>query len=118
VKTEGVSGVVAAALGVWSPEPGANHHSDFGYLGGDTEWTRITGTWRSRPDERVIQVALFGDPDFSGRAFFDDLLLEEVGRPLRVDAHDRVTGPEASGRLHVTHDGDRRDEELLSNGAE
>jgi PKD repeat protein len=78
VKTDATSGRAVAALGVWSSDPASNHHTDFGHISGTTDWVQITGTWKSRPDERVIQVVLYGSPDFVGEAYFDDLVVEEV----------------------------------------
>jgi hypothetical protein len=78
VKTNAASGSVAAALGVWSSDPARNHHTDFGLIGGTTDWVRISGRWRSRPDETRPQVVLFGRPDFSGEASFDGLVLQKV----------------------------------------
>jgi len=79
VKTRATSGRVGAGLGVWSSDATLNHHSDFGHTGGISDWTQITGTWISRPDEDAIRIVLYGNPDFAGEAFFDDLVLEEVG---------------------------------------
>jgi hypothetical protein len=81
VKTNVTSGRAAAGLGVWSSDPASNHHTDFGYVGGTTDWVQISGTWTSRADEEVIRVMLFGSPDFVGEAYFDDLILEEIGPP-------------------------------------
>jgi hypothetical protein len=78
VKTKATSGYAAAALGVWSGEPSLNHHTDFGYVSGMSEWVHISGIWKSRPDGNVIRVMLFGSPDFIGEAYFDSLVLEEV----------------------------------------
>ena len=52
--------------------------SDFGRIGGTSDWTHITGTWKSRANEHVIRIMLFGSPDFVGEAYFDDLILEEI----------------------------------------
>jgi hypothetical protein len=77
-KTEATGGSVAAALGVWSSDPTRNHHIDFGFIGGTTDWIQISGTWTSRPDETRLQVVLYGQPDFAGSAFFDGLVLQKV----------------------------------------
>lgn len=78
IKTRVTSGFAAAGFGVWSSDPMLNHHTDFGHTDGMTDWTLITGTWTSRPDEYTIKIVLYGTPDFAGEAFFDDLVLEEV----------------------------------------
>jgi len=78
IKARLTSGFAAAGLGVWSSDPMLNHHTDFGHTDGMTDWTLITGTWTSRPDEYTIRIVLYGTPDFAGEAFFDDLVLEEV----------------------------------------
>jgi CubicO group peptidase (beta-lactamase class C family) len=78
VKTKAVSGSVAAALGVWSSNPVKNHHTDFGYIGGTTDWVKISGRWKSRFNETKLQVVLYGRPDFAGSAVFDGLVLQKV----------------------------------------
>jgi hypothetical protein len=77
VKTEADIGCVAAGLGNWG-DP--NTHEDFGYIRGDTDWTEISGTWTSQWDETSLDIRLFGSADFTGRAFFDDVRLEEIGQ--------------------------------------
>jgi hypothetical protein len=78
VRTNTTSGSVAAALGVWSQDASLNHHTDFGWISGENEWVQMSGIWRSRPDETIIQVALYGSPDFVGEAYFDGLALEKT----------------------------------------
>jgi hypothetical protein len=92
VKTNAGRGYVAAGLGVWSNDSNLNHHSDFGYIRGTKDWVTITGTWKSRPYENVIRVMLFGSPDFTGEAYFDDLVLQEAG-PFEVT----LSGPSLLG---------------------
>jgi hypothetical protein len=78
IKARVTSGCVAAGLGVWSSDSTLNHHTDFGHTDGMTDWIPITGTWTSRSDEYTIRIVLYGNPDFAGEAFFDDLVLEKV----------------------------------------
>jgi len=87
VKTDTSSGSVAAGLGNWGSP---NSHKDFGWTGGQTDWTQISGTWTSRPDEASMDIVLYGTRDFAGRAYFDELALEKVGPvPLGVS----IRGP-------------------------
>jgi hypothetical protein len=78
VKTRATSGRIAGGFGVWSSDPALNHHNDFGHISGTTDWVQIHRTWRSRPDEHLMRVMLFGTPEFVGEAWFDGLVLEEV----------------------------------------
>jgi hypothetical protein len=79
IKTEEVNrGYAAAAMGVWSDDPSRNHHSDFGYTSGTNGWVPKMKTWQSGFDETAMTVVLFGGPDFTGKAYFDHLFLEEV----------------------------------------
>jgi len=91
VKTRADSGSVAAGLGNWSANPSDNTHRDFGWTGGFTDWTEITGTWISGPSERSLDIVLYGTPDFSGEAFLDDVYLEKAG-PAPLEAS--IEGPE------------------------
>jgi hypothetical protein len=87
VSTEAESGRAAAALGNWGTP---NTHVDFGHIGGYTDWTQISGTWTSGPDETSMDILLYGTTDFSGDAYFDGLTLEDVGpAPLQVT----ISGP-------------------------
>jgi hypothetical protein len=90
VKTEAKTGTVAAALGNWG-DP--NTHKDFGYTGGTTDWKQISGTWTSGPGENYLDVVLFGSPDFSGKAYFDDVILEKVQLLLKI----LIDGPSSLG---------------------
>lgn len=78
VKTNATSGSVAAALGVWSSDPARNHHFDFGFINGTTDWVKISGRWKSRSNESKLRVMVFGRPDFAGSAVFDGLVLQKV----------------------------------------
>jgi hypothetical protein len=83
MKAEGVTnGQAAMGLGVWEPY---SNHSDFGYLSGTTEWTYVYGAWTSGPDETEMRISLYGTPDFTGNAYFDDL-------ELTVDSEDPSGG--------------------------
>jgi hypothetical protein len=78
VKAQASSGYASAALGVWSSDPALNHHTDFGQLSVTNGWVEVSGVWKSRSDENVIRVMLYGSRDFAGEAYFDGLVLEEV----------------------------------------
>lgn len=83
VKAQASSGFASAALGVWSSDPALNHHTDFGQVSSTNGWVEISGVWKSRPDENMIRVMLYGSTDFAGEAYFDGLVLEEV-RPQNM----------------------------------
>ncbi len=74
IKTNLISGSARIALGVWSPY---HHHSDFGNITGNTEWTYVYGSWTSGLDEDTLQITLYGNPEFDGFAYFDDIQLIE-----------------------------------------
>ena len=74
VKTSLISGSARIALGVWSPY---HHHSDFGDISGNTDWTYVYGSWTSGSDEDTLQITLYGNPEFYGFAYFDDIQLIE-----------------------------------------
>jgi hypothetical protein len=76
VKTEALRGQIGVGLGNWGTP---NTHADFGYTGGNTDWKKISGTWTSRTDETSLSILLFGLTDFSGTAYFDDIVLQKVG---------------------------------------
>lgn len=98
VKTRANSGSVAAGLGNWSGNPSGNTHRDFGWTGGFTDWTQISGTWTSGPNERTLDIVLYGGPDFSGEAYFDRVVLEKVGlAPLELT----IEGPSVLGFKEV-----------------
>jgi hypothetical protein len=85
LKTNAGSGAAAAGLGNWSGDTTQNTHRDFGWTGGNRDWRQISGTWTSGPNERTLDIVLYGDPEFSGEAFFDNLALEKIGlTPLIV----------------------------------
>jgi hypothetical protein len=91
VKTDTSSGSVAAGLGNWGSP---NTHEDFGWTGGQTDWTQISGTWTSGQGENSLDIVLYGTKDFSGRGYFDELVLEKVGPvPLEVS----IRGPSHLG---------------------
>jgi len=68
VKTQASGGYVQAALGVWGE---GNHHSDFGGVGGNSDWQFIWGSWTSGDSENRIEIRLYGSEDFVGEAWFD-----------------------------------------------
>ena len=89
---------MAAAFGNWGSP---NTHQDFGYTGGYTDWTEISGTWTSRPDETSMDIYLFGGTDFTGDLYFDGLVLQKVG-PAPLDA--TLLGPSSLGyKEHGTY---------------
>jgi hypothetical protein len=91
LKTNARGGVAAASLGNWGSP---NTHQDFGWTGGTTDWKQISGTWTSRWDERTMDIVLYGSTDFSGDAYFDNVVLEKVGvAPLEVT----TLGPSSLG---------------------
>jgi hypothetical protein len=91
LKTESDSGHAAAALGNWGSP---NTHKEFGFTGEYTDWKEISGTWTSRWDETSFDIVLYGSTDFSGYAYFDNLVLEKVGVvPLGVS----ILGPSSLG---------------------
>jgi hypothetical protein len=95
LKTNARSGAAAAGLGNWGSP---NTHQDFGWTGGTTEWKQVSGTWSSGENERTLDVVLYGTPDFSGEAFFDNLVLEKMGpTPLLID----IEGPSVLGFKEV-----------------
>ena len=66
VKTQGVtSGAAYASLGVWA-EGVANHHTDFGAVSGNSDWTYISGSWTSNANEDRIEIKLYGYSEFVG----------------------------------------------------
>jgi len=83
IKVQAIKGYASAAFGIWSSDPLLNHHTDFGQLSLTNGWVEISGVWKSRPDENVIRVMLFGSGDFVGEAYFDGLVLEEI-RPQNM----------------------------------
>ncbi len=95
LKTKAVSSVVGAGLGNWGSP---NTHQDFGWTGGSTDWKQISGTWTSGENERTLDIALYATPDFSGEAFFDNLVLEKVGIAPLVTS---IEGPSALGFKEV-----------------
>jgi hypothetical protein len=89
VKTNARSGAAAAGLGNWGSP---NTHQDFGWTSGTTDWKKISGTWTSGETERTLDIVLYATPDFSGEAFFDNVVLEKMGpTPLITD----IEGPSA-----------------------
>jgi hypothetical protein len=95
LKTNAGSGAAAAGLDNWGSP---NTHQDFGWTGGIADWKQINGTWTSGENERTLDVVLYGTPDFSGEAYFDNLLLEKIGfAPLRLE----VEGPSVLGFKEV-----------------
>lgn len=70
VKTQASGGSVWAALGVWGD---GNHHSDFGGVGGNSDWQFIWGSWTSGDNENRIEIRLYGSEDFVGEAWFDGI---------------------------------------------
>jgi hypothetical protein len=91
LKTRADGGAAAAGLGNWGSP---NSHQDFGWTGSFTDWQQISGTWTSSDNERSLDVVLYGTPDFSGEAFFRDVLLEKVG-PASIAAD--IEGPSFLG---------------------
>jgi hypothetical protein len=87
LKTKAGSGVVGVGLGNWGTP---NTHHDFGWTGGITDWKKVSGTWTSGPNERTLDIVLYGDPGFSGEAFFDNLALEKIGLAPLITA---IEGP-------------------------
>jgi hypothetical protein len=76
VKTEsGNTGSAAASLGSWDS---STTHMDFGWTGKGIDWTQISGTWNSGVKDR-LDVVLYGTTDFSGTAYFDGIVLRELG---------------------------------------
>ena len=101
IKTDTASGSAAAGLGNWGSP---NTHRDFGWTGGRTDWTQISGTWTSRWDETSMDIVLYGTKDFSGIAYFDELVLEKVG-PVPLDV--TILGPSSLGYKEIgTYTGD------------
>jgi len=90
VKTEANTGSAAAALGNWGSP---NSHQDFGWTGGYTDWKQISGTWKSGPKETSLDIVLYGSTDFSGKAYFDNVVLEKVWPPLEAE----ILGPSQLG---------------------
>ena len=91
LKTIAESGVVGAGLGNWGTPDG---HQDFGWTGGSTDWKQVCGSWTSGENERTLDIVLYGSPDFSGEAFFDNLVLEKVGMAPLVTS---IEGPPILG---------------------
>jgi hypothetical protein len=87
VMTELESGYAAASLGRWQS---ALTHSDFGYLSGKTDFQPIGGTWLSPAGNLALEVKLFGSPDFAGKAWFKDAVLQRRNpQNLRLEQFDR-----------------------------
>ncbi|MDD2891064.1 MAG: hypothetical protein PHE49_10580, partial [bacterium] len=83
MKTENVtSGAAKAAFGVWSPE----HHTDFPEAGisTNTDWTYYYAPWTSNSTEDRLQVTLYGDQNFIGDAYFDNIHLVKDETPPEV----------------------------------
>jgi rhomboid protease GluP len=55
---------------------GTNH-------GGDTEWTEVSLTFKTRPNDGLIRIVVYfvGFGRGTGTAWFDDLMLVELGQP-------------------------------------
>ena len=53
--------------------------------GGDTEWTEVSITFKTRDDDGLIRIVVYfaGFGPGVGTAWFDDLRLVEVGKPAR-----------------------------------
>ena len=100
VKTQGVtSGAAYAALGVWA-EGAANHHTDFGAVSGNSDWTYISGSWTSWSNEDRIEIKLYGYSEFVGEAWFDGLYFGTEPPPSGPIA----TNTTWSGTVHIGGD--------------
>ncbi|MGQ9702259.1 MAG: hypothetical protein ACUVQT_07380, partial [bacterium] len=75
IKTEASAGNANLAFGVWHSHPDTNHHRDFGYISGNTDWIYVCDSLTTRPYEDTIRVMMFGNPAFVGDAWFDNLNL-------------------------------------------
>ncbi len=75
IKTEASSGYANLAFGVWHSHPDTNHHRDFGYISGNSDWTYVCDSLTTRAYEDTIRIMVYGNPVFVGSAWFDNLNL-------------------------------------------
>ncbi|MGB9722171.1 MAG: hypothetical protein ACPL28_11925, partial [bacterium] len=75
IKTQASAGYANLAFGVWHAHPDTNHHRDFGYMSGNSDWTYVCDSLTTRSYEDTIRVMMFGNPAFVGEAWFDNLNL-------------------------------------------
>jgi len=73
------SGNAVIALGNWdSYDISKNTHKDYYYKGENGKWGTVSGVWESNNNERFFDIYLFGNKDFSGVVWFDNVEVEEI----------------------------------------